>query len=130
VGENTVQHLVDARYREAQRYRISHDVSYAEAVKQFGRTTVRTDGAYMDVPVVSGPNVRAGASDGPGIVLRPVQKYCAHECAVSKDTLIMNEIVFIDFIGKVINMTRDVEIRNARLKVIAETAKEILGVTD
>ena len=29
--------------REGQRYRIIHDVSYAEAVKQIGRTTVRTD---------------------------------------------------------------------------------------
>ena len=82
--------------REAQRDRISHDVSYA--VKQIGRTTVQTDGAYMDVPVVSGPTVRAGASDGP-----------------SMD--------FIAFIGKVINTTRVVESRNARLKVIVETAK-------
>lgn len=38
--------------RVAQRYRISHDVSYAETIKQIGRTTVRTDGAYMGGPVV------------------------------------------------------------------------------
>jgi hypothetical protein len=32
--------------RVAQRYRISHDVSHAEAIKQMGKTTVRADGAY------------------------------------------------------------------------------------
>jgi hypothetical protein len=36
---------------------------------------------------------------------------------------------FIAFIGKVINTTQVVESRNARLKIIVETAKEILGVT-
>ena len=95
--KNTVQHLVNARYREAQRYRISHDVSYTEAVKQIGRTTVWTDGAYMDVPV---------GSDGPGIVSRPVQKSCVHECAVTKDTWIMNKVDFRAFIGKVIKRLR------------------------
>jgi hypothetical protein len=50
--------------REARRYRNSRDESYAEAVKLIGRTTERTDGAYMDVPVVGGPTVMAGASDG------------------------------------------------------------------
>jgi hypothetical protein len=53
----------------------------------------------MDVPVVSGHTVGAGASGGPGMVSRPVQKSCAHECAVSKDA----------FIGKVINTTWVVE---------------------
>ena len=77
----------------------------------------------MDVPVVSGPTVEAGASDGLGMVSRPVQKSCAHECVVSKDTLIMNKVDFIVFIGKVINMTRFVESRNARLKVFLEMAK-------
>lgn len=38
--------------REAQRYIMTDPVSYAEAIKQIGRTTVRTDGAYTDVPVV------------------------------------------------------------------------------
>ena len=78
-------------------------MSYEEAVKQIGRTTVGTDGDYMDVPVVSGPTVRADASHGPGRVLRPVQKCCAHPCVASKDTLIMNQVDFITFIGKVIN---------------------------
>lgn len=114
---------MDARYRERLRYRIIHDVSYAEAIKQIGRTAVRTDGAYMDVPVVGGPIVGAGASGGPGMVSRPVQKSCAHDCAVSKDTLIMNKVDFIAFIGKVINTTRVVESKNARLKVIVETGK-------
>jgi hypothetical protein len=84
----------------------------------------------MDVPVVSGPAVRTGASDGPGMVWRPVQKSGAHECRLSKDTLIMNKVDFIAFIGKVINTSRVVESRNARSKVIVEKAKEILGVTD
>ena len=57
------------------------------------------------------------------MVSRPVQKSCAHECVVSKDTLIMNKVDFIAFIGKVINTTQVVESRNARLKVIVETAK-------
>ena len=107
--------------REAQRYRISHDVSYAEAVKQIGRNTLRTDGAYMDVPVVSAPTVRVGACLG--MVSRPFQKCCAHECAVSNDTWTMIKVDFIAFIDKVINTTWVVESRNARLKVIVEMAK-------
>jgi hypothetical protein len=57
------------------------------------------------------------------MVLRPVQKSYAHKCAVSNDTLIMNNVDFMAFIGKVINTTRVVESRNARLKVIVETVK-------
>jgi hypothetical protein len=52
---------VQREAREAQRYSTIHDVSYAEAVKTIGRTTMRTDGAYMDR---SGPTVGDGASDG------------------------------------------------------------------
>ena len=74
----------------------------------------------MDVPVVSGPTVGAGASDGSGMVSRPVQKSCAHECVASKAA----------FICKVISRTWVVESRNYRLKVVVETTKEILGVTD
>ena len=77
--------------RAAQRFGISHDVSYAKAVRQNGGTTVQADGASMTAPVLSGPNVVAGASAGPGMVSRLVQKSCAHECAVSKDTLIVKE---------------------------------------
>lgn len=50
--------------REAQRYRVSHDVLYAEAVKQIGGTTLWHDEASMAVPLVSRPNV------GAGVVLR------------------------------------------------------------
>jgi CRISPR/Cas system-associated exonuclease Cas4 (RecB family) len=42
----------------------------------------------------------------------------------------MNQVDFVAFIGEVINTTRVVESRNARLKVIVEMAKEILAVTD
>ena len=96
--------------KEAQIYRISH-VSYAEAVGQIGGTTVCIDGAPMAAHVLSGPNVRAGVSAGPGMVSRPIQKSCAHEWAVSKDTLIMNKVDLIAFIGKVINVTRVVKSR-------------------
>ena len=64
------------------------------------------------------------------MVWKLVQKYCAHACVVSKNTLMMNKVDFKVFIGEVINTTRVVESRNARLKVIVETAKEILGVID
>ena len=36
----------------------------------------------MDVPVICEPTVGAGDSAGPGMVSRPIQKYCAHECVV------------------------------------------------
>jgi hypothetical protein len=110
--------------RESQRYRISHNVSYLEAVKQTGGTTVRTtDGASMAAPVISGHTVWAGASAGPGMISRPVQKSCDHECAVSKDTLIVNKVNFMAFIGKVMNTTWVVESRNARSKLIVDMAK-------
>ena len=51
------------------------------------------------------------------------QKCYAHECAVSKDTLLVNKVNFIAFIGKVIYTTWVVESRNARLKVIVDTEK-------
>jgi hypothetical protein len=38
----------------------------------------------------------------------------------------MNEVDFMVFIGKVINTTRVVESRNARLKIMVEVTKEIL----
>lgn len=53
------------------------------------------------------------------MILRPVKKSCAHECALSKDTLIMN------YIAKIISTTWGVESKNNRLKVIVEKAKEI-----
>ena len=74
--------------------------------RQIGGTTVRTDGASMAAPVLSVPTVGAGASAGPGMV-------CNYECA-----LIVTKVNFIAFIGKVVNTTRVVESRNARLKVI------------
>lgn len=49
---------------------------------------------------------------------------------MSKDTLIVNQIDFIAFIGKVINMTALEENRTAKLKVIVGAATEFLGVTD
>jgi hypothetical protein len=66
----------------------------------------------MSAPVLSGHNVGAGVSAGPNMVSSHVQKYCAHKCVVSKDTLIMNKVDFIAFIGKVINTTRVEESRN------------------
>ena len=89
--------------RDAQRNRICHDVSYAEAVRQTGGTTVQTDGASMAGPVVRGPTVRTGLSTRPDMVSRPVQKSCVHKCTVTKDTLIVNTIYFIAFSGKLIN---------------------------
>ena len=48
--------------REAQRYIISHAVSYVvEPVRQIGGTTVWNDGASTATPVLSGPNVGAGS---------------------------------------------------------------------
>jgi hypothetical protein len=44
--------------RDAQRYIICYDVSYAEAVRQTGGTTVQTDGASMAGPLVRGPTIR------------------------------------------------------------------------
>ena len=38
---------VQREARAAQRYRISSDELYAEAIKQIGRTTVQKDGSYM-----------------------------------------------------------------------------------
>jgi hypothetical protein len=89
--------------RDAQRYRIGHDVSYAEAVRQTGGTTLQTDGASMAGLVVRGPTDRTGLSTSPDMVSRPVQKSCAHKYAVTKDSLIVNTIYFIAFIGKLIN---------------------------
>ena len=54
-------------------------------------------------PVVRGPTVRTGLSNSPDMVSRPVQKSCAHKCAVTKDTLVVNKMYFIAFIGKLIN---------------------------
>ena len=54
-------------------------------------------------PVVRGPTVRTGLSTIPDMVSRPVQKSCNHKCIVTKDTLILNKMYFIAFIGKVIN---------------------------
>ena len=72
--------------REAQRFRISQDVSYTEDVRQIGMTTVQNDGAPMAAPVLSGPTV------GAGMFSRPVQKSCAHERALSKDILIVTKL--------------------------------------
>jgi hypothetical protein len=61
------------------------------------------------------------------MVSRSVHKSCAYECAGSKDTLIVNEVNFIAFIGKIINTTQVVESRNAKLKVIVDAAKVVIG---
>jgi hypothetical protein len=53
--------------------------------------------------VVRGPTVRTGLSTSPDMVSRPVQKSCVHKCTVTKDTLIVNNMYFIAFIGEVIN---------------------------
>lgn len=49
----------------------------------------------------------AGASAGPGMVSRPVQKSCTHECAVSKDTLIVNKVNLTSESYEVINTTQE-----------------------
>ena len=120
-----MQHLLDAMYREmleALRYGISHDVSNAEAIKQIGRTTMWTDGSYMDAPVVSGPTVWAGASDGPGSVEAQFRNSVFMNVRCQR-TLIINEVDLIAFIGKVINMTRLEESRIARYREMLETQR-------
>jgi hypothetical protein len=53
---------VQREARDAQIYRSSHYVLYAESVRQIGEATVWNDGASM-----AGPNVGGGVSAGPGM---------------------------------------------------------------
>ena len=65
-----MQHLVDAR--EAQRYRITHNVSYAEAARQIGGTIEQNDGDNRVSLGISGPTVENVPYVGPDMDSRPV----------------------------------------------------------
>ena len=60
--------------------------------------------------------------------IRDLLRNHAHTNVISKDTLIVNQIDFMAFIGKVINLTAFVQ--TAKLMIIVEAATEFLGVTD
>jgi hypothetical protein len=102
---------VQKEAREAQRYTITHNVSYAEAARQIGGTIRQSEG---DNRVQTW--------------IRDLLRNHAHTNVISKDTLIVNQIDFMAFIGKVINLTAFVQ--TAKLMIIVEAATEFLGVTD
>jgi phosphoribosylformimino-5-aminoimidazole carboxamide ribonucleotide (ProFAR) isomerase len=80
---------VQKEAREAQRHKITHNVSYAEAAMQIGGTIRQNDVDNRVTPGISGPTVGNIAYVDPDMDTRPVQKSCSHKCVVSKDTLIV-----------------------------------------
>ena len=77
---------VQKKAREAQRYKITHNDSYAKAARQIDGTIRRNDGDNRASPGISGPTVGNVAYVGPDTDTQPVQKSCSHMLTPNNNT--------------------------------------------
>lgn len=123
--------------KEVQKYKIAHNVSYAEAIK-----SIVKDKRQEKPAVIYAPKVRSTDSNKPCTstencieeinqqtkTYRATRPICECKARISDETLLIRKNEFIAFICSVVNVTMLHSKKSDKIKSVVEAANDFLGI--